>query len=308
MSEGRQPFPRAFPHNTSAVAPLLRTLRPSQWAKNLFVLPPVVFAGVLTDPTAAGKAALALVVFCALSSAVYLLNDLADRESDRLHPVKRNRPLASGALSPRVAVAALGVLSALALLASWTLGPTFLAIATSYLVINLAYSLVLKRVVIVDVMAVSFGYVLRVMAGGAAIEVEVSAWLLLCTIFLALFLTFSKRRHEITLLGDLAVNPQREVLGRYSIEFLDQMINVVTASCLLSFALYTLAPETVERFGTPNLVYTVPFVLFGIFRYLYLTYQVHEQRSPTEAMLSDRPFVLNLGLWAAAVVAVLYWP
>jgi 4-hydroxybenzoate polyprenyltransferase len=266
----------------------------------------LVFARELTERSTVTSAALAFAIFCALSSAVYLLNDLADRERDRLHPLKKNRPLAAGTLSVRAAVAALAGLLALSLGAASFLGAAFLMLSLSYLLLNLCYTLALKRIVIVDVMAVSLGYVIRVMAGGAAIAVEVSAWLLLCTIFLALFLTASKRRHELILLAGAAAE-QREVLMRYSPAFLDQMINVVTASSLLSYALYATSPETAERFGSRSLIYTVPFVMFGIFRYLYLVYQVEDERSPTEAMLTDLPFLLNLLFWGASVWVILYW-
>lgn len=287
------------------MTPLLRSLRPHQWSKNLFVLPPLVFARELLNWPVASRALVAFVVFCGLSSAVYLLNDLIDRERDRLHPLKKNRPLAAGTLAVRTAIVALAALVFGSLAGAWALGPRFLVIAICYLALNLGYTLILKQVVILDVMAVSLGYVLRVMAGGAAISVAVSDWLLLCTIFLALFLTTSKRRHELLLLaGDAA--GQREVLGRYSPAFLDQMINVVTASTLLSYALYATSPETAEKFGSAPLIYTVPFVLFGIFRYLYLVYQVKDERSPTEAILTDLPFLLNITLWAASIVVILY--
>lgn len=289
----------------TALAPLLRSLRPWQWTKNLFVLVPLVFARELTVPALLGQALLAFAVFSALSSAVYLMNDLVDREADRLHPLKRLRPIASGRLPVRWAIASGVGLAAGALAGSVVLGPLFLALAALYLAINLGYTLWLKHVVILDVMAVSSGYVLRVLAGGVAAAVEVSAWLLLCTTFLALFLTFSKRRHELVLLDERAA-AQRQVLDHYSRTFLDQMINVVTASTLLAYTLYVVAPETVEKFGSTALILTVPFVLYGIFRYLYLVYQRTDRRNPTEAFLSDPPFMVNLGLWVVVVVWILY--
>ena len=292
--------------DNTLVPPLLRSLRPHQWTKNSFVFAPIVFARALTEGATLLAAISAFFIFCGLSSAVYLLNDLADRERDRLHPLKKSRPLAAGTLSVGAALAALAGLAVTSLAAAFFLGLQFLGLSLAYLALNLCYTLWLKRVVIVDVMTVSLGYVVRVMAGGAAIGVVVSAWLLLCTIFLALFLTASKRRHELLLLAETAAE-QREVLGRYSLDFLDQMINVVTASSLLSYALYTTSPETVEKFGTRSLIYTIPFALFGIFRYLYLSYRVSDDRSPTEAMLTDLPFILNLAFWALAVYIILYW-
>lgn len=284
---------------------LVRALRPAQWAKNLFVLAPVVFAQKLLEPHAAGRAALAFVAFCAASSAIYLLNDLRDREEDRRHPVKSLRPIASGALPVSVAAASALILAVAAVsLCAW-MGLPVLILVVLYLVLNLGYSFGLKHVVILDVLIVSIGFVLRVMVGADAIAVRISSWLLLCTIFLALFLAVSKRRHELVLLAGSA-SSQRKVLDAYSPQLLDQMINVVTASAVVSYALYTLAPETVARFHTNHLVYTVPLVLFGVFRYLYLIYQRSDQRNPTEAILADGPFLINLLLWGLAVLWIVY--
>jgi 4-hydroxybenzoate polyprenyltransferase len=284
---------------------LIVSLRPAQWSKNLFVLAPLVFAEGLFDAALMGRGLLAFAVWSAAASSVYLVNDLHDRPKDRLHPLKRLRPIASGALPAVAAAVAAAVLAAAALAGALYLGQRFTVLLLAYLVLNAFYSFALKNVVILDVMVVALGYVLRVEGGAAAIAVEVSHWLLLCTIFVALFLAFSKRRHELVLLSENAAG-RRDVLLHYGPIFLDQMINVVTASTLLCYALYTLAPETVEKFGTNALIYTLPFVLFGIFRYLYLVYQVTDQRSPTEAILRDFPFVLNVALWGAAVIAVIY--
>lgn len=288
------------------IPPLLRALRPVQWVKNVFVLAPVIFAEQLTRSQTMGRALLAFAIFCFAASTVYLVNDLRDREEDRRHPEKRRRrPIASGALSIPQAVVAAVVLAAVALSGSFYLGTPFLLLIALYLLINLLYSSWLKHVVILDVMAVASGHLLRVMAGGAAVAVAVSSWLLLCTTFLALFLVFSKRRHEILLLADEAAN-HRSVLSHYSPQFLDQMINVVTASTVVSYALYAVAADTVLRFGSENLVYTMPMVLFGVFRYLYLTYQVTEKRNPTEAVLFDPPSIANVFLWGLAVLWIVY--
>jgi 4-hydroxybenzoate polyprenyltransferase len=284
---------------------LIVSLRPAQWSKNLFVLAPLVFAEGLFEPPLVGRALLAFAVWSAAASSVYLVNDLRDRSKDRLHPIKRLRPIATGALSPVMAGTAAATLATLALGGAFYLGLRFSVVLLVYLVLNGLYSFGLKNVVIVDVMVVAIGYVLRVEGGAAAIEVEVSTWILLCTVFVALFLAFSKRRHELLLLSEKAAG-QREVLHRYGPTFLDQMINVVTASTILSYALWTLAPETVAKFGSA-LIYTLPFVLFGIFRYLYLVYQVVNPRNPTEAILRDSPSVLNVALWGLAVIAVIYF-
>ncbi len=282
-------------------------MRPTQWAKNLFVLAPIVFGRQLGDGLAVERAVLALVAFCCAASAIYIGNDLKDREEDRKHPLKRLRPLAAGTLSAPVAMAAaVGLVLAAAAIASRLPGRFALALG-AYLTLNILYTLGMKHVVILDVMTISFGFVLRVLAGAAATAIQVSSWLILCTIFLSLFLAFSKRRHELILLADSATE-QRRVLYHYSPAFLDQMINVVTASAVVSYALYAVAPETVEKYHTQNLVYTIPLVLFGIFRYLYLMYQRPGERNPTEAILRDLPFLINMGLWGLAVVWIVYGP
>lgn len=289
--------------------PLFRSLRPAQWSKNVFVLAPATFAGSLLDRGTLGASTIAFVAFCAAASAVYLFNDLRDREQDRRHPRKRLRPVASGAVGTATAAATGVALAAAALFAAWTLNRETALLVGLYLLANLLYSLWLKEVVIVDVMVLASGYVIRVVVGATAVGVTVSAWLLLCTVFLSLFLGFSKRRHELVLLPDDA-GEQRAVLDQYSPTFLDQMMNVVTASTLLSYALYTTADETVVRFGDYGLVWTVPFVLFGIFRYLYLIHQADnpKQRNPTELLLYDVPFLVNVGLYALAVFVIVYLP
>ncbi len=288
-------------------APLFRSLRPAQWSKNVFVLAPATFAGGLTEPSTLAAAVVAAVAFCAAASAVYLFNDLVDRERDRRHPRKKLRPVASGALGVVPASVAAAILALVACGAAWTLNGQTTLLVFVYLAVNLLYTVWLKEIVILDVMVLSSGYVIRVLAGAAAVGAAVSAWLILCTVFLALFMGFSKRRHELVLLTDEA-GEQRAVLTHYSPTFLDQMMNVVTASTLLSYALYTTADETVARFGAYSLVWTVPFVLFGIFRYLYLIHQAEnpKQRNPTELLLFDVPFLVNIGLYSLTVLLILY--
>ncbi len=276
-----------------------------QWVKNVFVLAPIVFAEQLGQAEVLGRAMIAFVAFCLASSAVYLFNDLRDREEDRRHPLKRHRPIASGDLSVPAAVVAALILAVAAVAMGFDFGGVFTVLLVVYLLINLLYSSGLKHVVILDVMAVSSGYVIRVLAGAEAIDVEVSKWLLLCTIFLALFLIFSKRRHELVLLADEAAE-HRAVLDHYNPAFLDQMINVVTASTVVSYALYAVDASTVDKFGSDQLVYTLPMVLFGVFRYLYLIYQQHDKRNPTEAVLRDFPSVINVVLWGVVVLWIVY--
>ena len=284
---------------------LILLLRPAHWVKNVFVLAPLVFAQELTDPAEVRLALMAFAAFCMASSAVYVFNDIRDRAEDRLHPLKKTRPLAAGTVSVQTAAALAIALAAGSLAIAVLLGSKFLLVLTTYLVLNQLYSLGLKHVVILDVMIVSLGFVLRVLAGGIAIDVQVSAWLLLCTFFVALFLAFSKRRHELILLASDA-SGQRPVLSHYSPAFLDQMINVVTASTVVAYAMYSISPETVEKFHTRHLIYTLPMVLFGIFRYLYLIYQQQTRRNPTEAILRDPPFLINILIWAGAVVWIVY--
>ena len=283
---------------------LIAAMRPKHWAKNVFVFAPLVFAGALGNPTAVARTCAAAAIFCALASAVYLLNDVADRDSDRLHPKKRLRPVASGELSPGLAATAALVLAAGALGSGWILGPAFCAVALTYLAQNLAYSFALKRIVVLDVMIVASGFLLRAWGGALAIDVAISQWLVLCTGLIALFLGFVKRRQEIAGLG--AETATRPILKEYSLPFLDQMIAIVTASTVLAYSLYAFSPEVAAKLGTRHLGLTIPFVLYGIFRYLYLVYQRGEGENPTAVVLSDRPFGLNVVLWGAAVLVALY--
>jgi len=282
---------------------LLTSVRPRQWSKNLIVLAPLAFSQRLTDPPSVRQALAAFSVFTAAAAAIYLFNDLIDRPQDRLHPLKRHRPLAAGTLAPRTAMVAAILLATTALVAATILGLRFAILLAAYLVANCLYSGFLKRVVILDVMIVSFGFVLRVGAGAAAIGVEVSTWLLLCTSFVSLLLAFSKRRHELVLLPGAG---QRTVLSSYRLAFLDPVIGALTAATILSYSLYAVAPETVEKFNTRSLIYTLPFVLYGVFRFLHLVYHVENERSPTETMLSDKPFLFNILLWISATVIVIY--
>lgn len=286
------------------VPALLRAMRPRQWIKNLFVLAAPVFAQTLGDPGTAARAVSGLAVFCALSSAVYLLNDVADLKQDRFHPVKRLRPIASGEVSVAAASVAAVALAVVALAGATALGVAFTGVACAYLFMNVAYSTSLKDVVIVDVMIVAAGFLLRAWAGAVVIGVDFSHWLILCTVLLALFLGFVKRRQEIVALGPGEAT--RPILREYSLPFLDQMIAVVTSCTVLAYALYAFSSEVADKLGTRYMGLTLPFVLFGIFRYLYLVHQRGEGENPTTLVLKDRPTTINLVLWAAVVVLVLY--
>jgi 4-hydroxybenzoate polyprenyltransferase len=286
------------------VVALAVSVRPRQWTKNLFVFAGLIFSQKLfTDE--AGRAAAAFAIFCALSGVVYLLNDVADRERDRAHPSKRLRPIASGALSPAAAVTAALTLGTVSLAAAWALGGRFLLTAAAYVVLLALYSVWLKHIVLVDVLTVASGFVLRAIAGAVVVDVEISGWLLICTILIALFLALGKRRHEYLTL-DAGAAGHRPVLGEYSAALLDQMIAVVTASTVTAYALYTMSPETVAKFGTRLLPAPWPFVLYGIFRYLYLLYRRQLGGNPSELFLSDRALLVNTSLWVVAVLAIIY--
>jgi 4-hydroxybenzoate polyprenyltransferase len=284
---------------------LIRSLRPGQWTKNLFVFAAVVFAQRLSDPRAVAESIAAFLIFCALSGTVYLINDVVDRERDRRHPTKATRPIASGALSPRGAVFSATLIGATALVAAFALGLNFLLISAAYLFLLLAYSAVLKHVVILDVLTIASGFVLRAAAGAAAIAVPMSHWLLACTMLLALFIALSKRRHELTLLTDVATH-HRPILVDYTPHLLDQMISVVTSSTLIAYIFYTISPETTEKFGTTLLTLTIPFPLYGIFRYLYLVHRRELGGSPAELVVNDGPLLACVVLWALSVILIIY--
>jgi 4-hydroxybenzoate polyprenyltransferase len=294
------------PSAAAAVAAAVVSLRPHQWAKNLFVFAGLVFAQQLFTP-AALTAVAAFVIFCALSGAVYLVNDVADRDRDRRHPTKRSRPIAAGRLSARAGVVIAIVLLAAALAASVAIRPAFAAVALAYTALLTAYSVWLKHVVIVDVLVVAMGFTLRAVAGAVAIDVEISSWLLICTILIALFLALGKRRHEYVALRAVA-SGHRPILHEYSEALLDQMIAVVTASTVTAYALYTTSAETVAKFHTHLLPATLPFVLYGIFRYLYLIYRKELGGNPSETFLNDRALQVNTVAWIVAVLVIIYGP
>ena len=291
----------------STAALLVASLRPEQWTKNLFVFAGLLFGGRLLDGTSVLLALATFVIFCALSGAVYLFNDVADREADRVHPLKSARPIASGQLSTRAAIITAGFMGAAALEAAVLLRPALGAVAGSYLVLLLLYSTFLKHMVIIDVLTIAAGFVLRAVAGAVAVNVPISHWLLVCTTLLALFLVLSKRRHELTLLAGGATE-HRPILVEYSPYLLDQMVGVVTASTLVAYAIYATSTETAQRLGTNRLGLTIPFVLYGIFRYLYLVHQRRGGGSPAQLLLNDRPLLVCVALWAASVVVILYTP
>lgn len=284
---------------------IVKSLRIQQWIKNFFVFAPLIFSQNMFNLPLLIRTVLAFFLFCLLSGAAYILNDIQDLEKDKLHPIKSKRPLASGRLKKNHALIASALLLASGLAGATLLNiPFFLALLV-YFVLQIAYSGWLKHVVIVDVLLIAAGYLIRVIAGGLAIEIQLSHWLFICTFLIALFLALSKRRHEIVFMGEKAEN-HRPILREYTLGLLDQMIAVVTASTVISYCLYTVSSETVEKFGTKNLLLTVPFVLYGIFRYLYLVHQKDEGGSPEALIIKDKPLLVDLFLWIATAALILY--
>jgi len=284
---------------------LVVSLRPAQWVKNLLVFAALVFGHRADTLSALSQAVLAFLLFCAAASGVYLLNDIRDRASDRMHPLKQNRPIASGALPIASAGVASALLIAVAAGFSFLLGQAFAVTLLAFLLLQFGYSLGLKRVVIIDVFCVAIGFVLRAVAGAYAISVAISPWLLVCSLTLALFLALAKRRHEVILL-EARAEEHRASLSHYSPYFLDQMIGVVTAATVMAYALYTLAPDTVDKFQTHNLVLTLPFVIYGVFRYLYLVHEKKAGDNPTRMFLTDPALLVNTALWLGVSALIVY--
>jgi 4-hydroxybenzoate polyprenyltransferase len=284
---------------------VVRAMRPHQWTKNGLVLAALIFAMKWHDPVAVRLTVQAFIAFCLLSSFTYLLNDIRDAEEDKHHPVKRNRPIASGMLRPGTAGAAAAVLFVAGMALAFGVNLATGTIAASYIAITVLYQLGLKAVVILDVLAISAGFVLRAVAGATAIQAEISPWLLICTVQLSLFLALGKRRQEIVLLGDGAA-AHRAALAHYSTYLLDQMISVVTASTVMAYALYTISDRTVHLVGSTNMMYTLPFVLYGIFRYLYIMHSHGMGDAPDRALFADKPLLASVVLFVVAAGIILW--
>jgi 4-hydroxybenzoate polyprenyltransferase len=283
---------------------LLRAMRPKQWAKNVFVFAALVFDEQLTRPEPLVRIMVGFAMLCLISSSVYLLNDVADVEADRRHPVKRNRPIAAGKLAIPVAVTAAGLLAAISVMISFGLGNSFGWIVVGYFGLNLLYSLWLKHVAIIDVLIIAAGFVLRVAAGVSLIQVSrFSPWLYVCTTLLALIIGFGKRRAELLLLAEGA-NSHRPVLDGYNVELLDQLIVVVSATTIMAYSLYTFSAENLP--ANHLMMLTIPFVLYGIFRYLRLIHVENIGGAPEELILTDRPLLINLLLWGLFAIVILY--
>jgi len=283
------------------------SMRPRQWTKNFIVFTPLIFSQHLLEVNFLIKAFVAFTIFCLVSGCIYILNDIVDLEQDKKHPLKSLRPLASGKLSVSFAIKALllcGIITAIGSILLCTRDFTFVVLL--YVALQIIYSWYLKHVVILDVFCIAAGFLLRVIAGAEALQVSFSTWLFICTILLSLFLALSKRRHELMLLEENAVH-HRKILFEYSPYLLDQMISIVTTATVIAYILYTISPETIEKFGTDNLKYTTPFVLYGVFRYLYLIHQKNEGGSPEKVLLNDRPLLYAVLLYGITACAVLYF-
>ncbi|MFL7837986.1 MAG: decaprenyl-phosphate phosphoribosyltransferase [Candidatus Promineifilaceae bacterium] len=283
---------------------LIKSMRPRQWTKNVFVFVPLFFDNKLTDLESVLHTVEAFILLCLMSSAVYLMNDLVDIEKDRQHPIKKNRPLPAGELSPTVAAVTAVILAIGSLAAGYLLSPNLALILLLYLLIQIAYSFWLKNVVLVDVLVVASGFLLRIAAGVAVIEVErFSPWLYVFSGFLALFLVLGRRRHELVLLGESGTS-HRSILSEYNIDLIDRMLGIVTTGAVVAYSLYTFLAE-----GLPAnhvMMLTIPFVLYAIFRWLYLIHVRHEGGAPEEIVLRDRPLQLSVILWGIVAFIALY--
>jgi 4-hydroxybenzoate polyprenyltransferase len=288
-----------LPQRRSPVRAALVAMRPRQWSKNLLVFAGLVFAAQLGDASRWLEACAAFVAYCAISSAAYLLNDVRDREDDRLHPVKRARPIARGELSQRSALALAAGLAALAFALVALLGPVSVLFLLGFAGLQAAYTLLLKHVVLLDVLVIGALFVIRAAAGATAVDVRISPWLLLCTALLALFLALAKRRGELVLVGARQA-PGRPVLEGYSLELVDQLVAIVASSTVLAYSVYTLTAR-----DSKALLATVPFVIFGVFRYLLLVHRDDVGEEPEQVLLTDVPIILAVAGWIATAAAIL---
>lgn len=284
---------------------LVRLIRPGQWTKNGLLFAALVFAGEVRNVTKLETAVLAAALFCLLSSAMYIFNDLIDRKSDLRHPVKQHRPIASGAVPPALAVTLIVILLGIGLGGAWFVNREFFAITLIFVALNVFYTMLLKRIVIIDVISIAISFVIRAAAGAVAIEVPASDWMLMNTLLLALFLSFGKRRHELVMLEHNAGEHRKSLTG-YSSYLLDQMIAVTTPSVLVVYMLYTFSTEVSEKLGTDRLYYTIPFVVYGIFRYLYLIHSKDRGGSPVRVLLTDMPILITVVLWLITAIVILY--
>jgi len=284
---------------------ILISMRPKQWTKNILIFAGIIFAEKLFCSEDLIRVVFAFVLFSLSSGGMYIINDIIDRKSDMVHPNKKNRPVASGALSIPIAWVSSLLLILLSLFLSYFLSKEFLLVLTIYLILMFLYSIYLKRIVLIDIMSIAFGFILRTFAGCVVIVVSLSPWLFMCTLLLALFIAASKRRQEIISLGSDA-KEHRISLSGYSSQLIDQIVVIVTACTLIAYTLYTLSPQTIEKFGGYGLVFTVPFVLYGIMRYFYLIHQEGKGDSPDRIFIEDKPLFIDILLWILSVIFIIY--
>lgn len=285
---------------------IFRLLRFTQWLKNLFLFAPLIFSKHLFEAPYLWRESLAFVSFCLVSSVIYIVNDLVDRNADKLHPIKKNRPIASGRMHFTEAIIIAVVLICALLFLIPFLNMNFWYTVILYAILNLAYSFWLKQIVLVDVFIVAAGFMLRVLAGVFSIEVEISSWLVLCTMFVSVFLAVSKRRGELILATSSNSLAARPVLKHYNVEFMDQMMTVAASGMAISYALYTVAERTISIYGTENLIFTTAFVLFGIFRYVFIMRKRRKEDNPMHLLLRDIPLLVNILLWFIVCVFIIY--
>ncbi len=286
---------------------IIRLLRPLHWLKNGFVFTPLIFSKHLFDKEYNTKAALAFVAFCLASSLIYIINDILDREGDKLHPEKKKRPIASGEISVSFAIGIAVLLGASSLLVAQLLPIQFLYIILIYIAIQFAYSFSLKHIVILDLFIIATGFMLRVFGGALAIQVTISHWIVITTLFLSLFLAASKRRAELVMIQKQHIDTKRRVLQEYSVPFLDSLLIITTTGMAISYSLYTMAERTIAVFGSEYLIFTTVFVLFGIFRYLFLVIVKEEGENPTAILTKDAPTAINFFLWIVTCVTIIYF-
>jgi 4-hydroxybenzoate polyprenyltransferase len=284
---------------------LIVAMRPYQWVKNLFVLAPLLFGRKLGDPGALADVALAFCCFCAMSSSLYILNDIIDAATDRAHPEKKSRPIASGALPFRISLPGAAFLLIGSLFIANTVNRPFLLVAVAYWVLMLGYSFILKHAIVLDAMIIAAGFVLRVVGGAIAVGVAPTHWLVVCAFLLALYLAFAKRRQELLLLSEEALQ-HRRVLCEYTIPYLEQVNTILIGATAVCYALYTIAPETVARFGTDKLIYGTGFVIYGLLRYLALIQKPANGGNPSRLLMRDKPLLIAIAGWTLYNTLVIY--
>ena len=284
----------------------IKLVRVPQWIKNFFVFVPLLFSQHIFDRTYFLPVLSAFLMFCLISSIVYIFNDIVDIEADRAHPTKKDRPLPSGLISIQSAVITLIIFAALVGLFLPALNAKFRIFLLSYFLLNIFYTFYFKHIVLLDIFSIAAGFMLRVMAGAFVISVEVSSWLILTTMFISLFLCVMKRRSELVLINDDPNKNTRKVLASYSLNFTDQMATIAAAGVIICYALYTVSERTIKIFNTENMIYTTPFVVFGIFRYMFLVYMNKKGENTVEIMLTDIPMIINVILYIIAIVSIIY--